>query len=318
MTTIREHIIKAGKKALFSFEILPPLKQEGMLGIINRLQPLVELKPAFIDVTYHREEYFYRKRENNLLERISTRKRPGTVGICAAIQHRFKIDAVPHIVCGGFSKEDTESALIDLHFLGIDNLLLIRGDAIKSEPVFQAEENGHSYASELLQQVLNMNNGRYLHEETKGHMTSFCTGVAGYPEKHYESPNEIADLHVLKQKVALGAQYVLTQMFFDNAIFFRFVKKCRDMGITVPIIPGVKPITAKNQLLNIPRTFHVSLPQVFVKELEQAKNDEAARTIGIAWCIAQTKELLAGGVPCIHYYTMSRPGATETIVKACY
>lgn len=316
--TITEHLKRAQGKALFSFEILPPLKHEGMHGIIERLRPLVDMGPAFIDVTYHREEYFYKQHTGGLLERISTRKRPGTVGICAAIQHRFKIDAVPHIICGGFSKEDTENALIDLDFLGIDNLLLIRGDAIKSEGHFRPEADGHLYASDLLEQVLNMNQGKYLHAETQGSLSHFCTGVAGYPEKHYEAPNEAADLRILKKKIDMGADYILTQMFFDNTFFFSFVKKCREIGIQVPIIPGLKPITTKNQLLSIPRTFYVSLPDELARALEKAKDNSHAQEIGIQWCISQSKELLKHGVSCIHYYTMSRPKATEAIIRACY
>ena len=316
--TISEHLQKADGKTLFSLEILPPLKHEGIRNIVERLQPLIDLGPAFIDVTYHREEYLYKKHPGGLLERVSTRKRPGTVGICAAIQHRLKIDAVPHIICGGFSKEDTENALIDLDFLGVDNLLIIRGDAIKSEGHFKPEENGHKYASDLLEQVLNMNAGKYLHEETIGSPTSFCTGVAGYPEKHYEAPNEASDIRMLKKKIDMGAAYILTQMFFDNEVYFRFVERCRSAGIRVPIIAGLKPITTKGQLLSIPRTFHVSLPDELVCELVEAKDNAAVRKIGIDWCIEQSKGLLKGGAPCIHYYTMSRPEACQAIIKACF
>lgn len=315
---ITEHLGQAKKKTLFSFEILPPLKHEGIRFILEQLQPLVDIRPAFIDVTYHREEYLYKKHSSGLLDRISIRKRPGTVGICAAIQHRFKIDAVPHIICGGFSKEDTENALIDLDFLGIENLLLIRGDAIKSEGQFTAEENGHKYASELLYQVLHMNKGKYLHEETQGSPTNFCTGVAGYPEKHFEAPNEAADLRRLKEKINMGADYILTQMFFDNSYYFQFVEQCRAIGIRAPIIAGLKPITTKQQLTSIPRTFHVSLPDELVGEIERAKDNTAVGQIGIEWCISQTQALIKGGAPCVHYYTMSRTKSTEAIIKKCF
>ena len=314
---VTEHLASS-HQPIFSFEILPPLKREGIQTIMTRLQPLIDLKPAFINVTYHREEYIYREHPTGLLERISTRKRPGTVGICAAIKHQFGIDTVPHIICGGFSKEDTENALIDLDFLGIDNVLLIRGDAIKSETHFVPEKDGYTYATELLEGVTQMNQGQYLHEETRGPKTNFCIGVAGYPEKHYESPNEEFDLRILKKKIDMGAHYVLTQMFFDAHTYLHFVKKCKEIGIDTPIIPGIKPITTKNQFTNIPRTFHASIPNELAIEIEKAKTNEEVTEIGIEWCISQSKALIQAGAPCIHYYTMSRPAVIERIIKACF
>ncbi|WP_226389079.1 methylenetetrahydrofolate reductase [NAD(P)H] [Penaeicola halotolerans] len=315
---ITEHIQNA-KQTLFSFEILPPLKGQNMNEMMNSIEPLMEFNPPFIDVTYHREEYIYKKHPNGLLERVSTRKRPGTVGICAAIMNRFKVDAVPHLLCGGFNKEETENALIDLNFIGVDNVLVLRGDAIKSEGRFMPEDNGHAYASELLKQVVDMNNGHYLHEEVENNnSTNFCIGVAGYPEKHFESPSLRTDMKYLKEKVKAGADYIVTQMFFDNQKFFEFVDKCRANDIHVPIIPGLKPITTLNQITMLPSTFHIDMPDALLDELEKCKDNAAVREVGIQWAIQQSKELVAAGVPCLHYYTMSKAEATYRIAKALF
>lgn len=314
---VTDHI-KNAKQTLFSFEILPPLKGQSMKAIIDTIEPLMEFKPPFVDVTYHREEYVYKKRPDGLLEKVTTRKRPGTVGICAAIINRFKIDAVPHIICGGFSKEETEDALIDLDFLGIDNVLVLRGDPIKSEGHFVPDPGGHRYATELLDQVIKLNKGQYLHEETEGNHTNFCIGVAGYPEKHFEAPNLSTDIKYLKKKVEMGAEYVVTQMFFDNNEFFAFEKRCREEGITVPIIPGLKPITSLKQMTALPRTFFINLPDDLVKELEKCKDNAAAKQVGIEWCIQQSKDLVKGGVPVLHYYTMSRAEAVKEIATAVF
>ncbi len=314
---VTEHI-KNASQTLFSFEILPPLKGQSMQAIIDTIEPLMEFKPPFVDVTYHREEYVYKKRPDGFLEKVTTRKRPGTVGICAAIINRFHIDAVPHIICGGFSKDETEDALIDLDFLGIDNVLVLRGDPIKSEGAFQPDPGGHHYASQLLEQVMNMNKGIYLHEETEGNRTNFCIGVAGYPEKHFEAPNLSSDIRYLKKKVEMGAEYVVTQMFFDNKDFFAFQQKCRDEGITVPIIPGLKPITTLKQMTALPRTFFINMPEDLVKALEACKDNAAAKRVGIEWCIQQSKELMAAGVPVLHYYTMSRADAVKEIAGALF
>jgi methylenetetrahydrofolate reductase (NADPH) len=315
---VTEHLNNS-KKTLFSFEILPPLKGESIHSINNAIEPLMEFKPPFVDVTYHREEYIYKKRENGLLEKKSIRKRPGTVGICAAIMNKFKIDAVPHIICGGFSKEETENALIDLHFLGIDNVLLLRGDQIKSEPTFVPEPDGNEYASDLVQQVVEMNKGIYLDEELENQMpTNFCIGVAGYPEKHFEAPNLKTDLKYLKMKVDLGAEYIVTQMFYDNQKYFEFVEKCKANGINVPIIPGLKPLTTKKQLQILPKIFRIDIPETLEEAISACKDDKQAREVGIEWTIAQSKELKKFGVPCLHYYTMGKAEATKKIASALF
>jgi methylenetetrahydrofolate reductase (NADPH) len=313
-----EHLQKA-KSTLFSVEILPPLKGKGIRSIWDILDPLMEFKPSFIDVTYHREEYVYKKRENGLLEKFSIRKRPGTVGICSAIMNKYKVDTVPHIICGGFSKEETENALIDLSFLGIDNVLLIRGDAIKSENSFEPNPNGHNYAVDLVKQVVKMNRGIYLDDElVEVAPSNFCIGVAGYPEKHFEAPNMKSDLKNLKAKVDAGGEYIVTQMFFDNNKYFDFVKQCREAGITVPIIPGLKPITTKRQSTVLPKTFHIDLPDELLDEVEKCSSDKEVREAGIEWCINQCKELVKFGVPCLHIYTMGNADVTCRIAKKVF
>ncbi len=270
-------------------------------------------KTKFIDVTDHREEYVYKKRDHGLLEKVAIRKRPGTVGICAALMNKFHIDTIPHIICGGFSKEETENALIDLQFLGIDNLLALRGDAIKSEGRFNPTPGGHEYATDLISQIQMMNEGHYLNQEVENAFpTNFCIGVAGYPEKHFEAPNPESDLKYLKRKVELGAEYIVTQMFFDNSKYFEFVEKCRNAGINVPIIPGLKPLSTKSQLTILPSIFHIDLPSDLVNEVDTCKDNEAVRQVGIEWAINQSKELKKAGVPCLHFYSMGR---SDNIVK---
>lgn len=309
---ITEHLAKA-KSTLFSFEILPPLKGENIHNLYNHIDPLMEFNPPFIDVTYHREEFVYKKRENGLLEKKSIRKRPGTVGICAAIKNKYNVDTVPHIICGGFNKEETENALIDLNFLGIENVLLLQGDAIKSEAAFVPEVGGHKFASELLCQVVDMNNGKYIDEDLlNANPTNFCIGVAGYPEKHFAAPNLKTDLKYLKMKVDMGAQYIVTQMFFDNQKFFEFVRKCREMDINVPIIPGLKPITTKRQMNVLPRIFYIDLPEDLADAVEKCKDNEEVRQVGIEWTIQQSKELVDFGVPVLHYYSM---GKSKSVLK---
>lgn len=257
---------------LCSFEILPPLKGGKMQDIFDTLDPLMEFKPPFVDVTYHREEYVYIKRESGYYEKSSIRKRPGTVGICAAIMHRYGVDAVPHLICGGFSKEETENALIDLNFLNIQNVLALRGDARHFEDKFVPEPDGHKYASDLVEQVAQMNEGKYLDASIEnGSSTDFCIGIAGYPEKHFESPNIDHDMSFTKLKIQKGASYIVTQMFFDNSHYFKYVDACRAAGITVPIVPGLKPITKRYQLNSIPRRFYIDLPDDLVHEIEKAK-----------------------------------------------
>lgn len=311
--------LKAAKGPLFSLEILPPLKGKGIDSLFKGIEPLMEFKPSFVDVTYHREEYVYKKREGGFLEKVSIKKRPGTVGICAAIMNRFQIDAVPHIICGGFTKEETENALIDLNFLGIDNVLALQGDSIKTEPDFVPEEGGHAYASELVGQVVDMNSGRFLDEDLKEvERTDFCIGVAGYPEKHIKAPNRKTDLRYLKQKVDAGAEYIVTQMFFDNSAYFRFVDDCRKAGIGVPIIPGIKPLTTKSQTRVLPSMFHIDIPSDLYDEVEKCKTNADASALGVEWCIQQCKELIAGGAPCIHFYTMGRSEATKAVAAQIF
>lgn len=319
MAKITEHIAKAKGKTLFSFEILPPLKGESIDLLFDAISPLMEFKPPFIDVTYHREEYVYKSREGGLLEKRVTRKRPGTVGICAAIMNRFHVDAVPHLICGGFTREETENALIDLDFLGIDNVLALRGDHIKSEGYFIPEPGGHKFASDLVIQIKDMNNGKYLDEELKATApTDFCIGVAGYPEKHFEAANMETELKYTKLKCDLGGEYIVTQMFFDNKKYFEYVDRCREMGITAPIIPGLKPLTTKKQLTVLPRTFALDIPQDLVNAVEAAKDDKAAKQVGIEWCAQQSKELMAAGVPVLHYYSMGKSDAVKQIASQLF
>ena len=311
--------LKGAKGTLFSIEILPPLKGKSIESLFNGIEPLLEFNPAFVDVTYHREEYVYKKRPGGFLEKVSIKKRPGTVGICAAIMNKYGIDAVPHIICGGFTKEETENALIDLNFLGIDNVLALQGDSIKTEPSFIPEQDGHAYASELVEQVVNLNNGIYLDEDlTNVKETNFCIGVAGYPEKHIKAPNRKTDLKFLKKKVDAGAEYIVTQMFFDNKAYLRFVDECRAANITVPIIPGLKPLTTKNQANILPSLFHIDVPADLYDEVEKCKNNEQAAQVGTEWCIQQSKELIAAGAPCLHYYTMGTSGATKAVAEKIF
>ncbi|MDE0535212.1 methylenetetrahydrofolate reductase [NAD(P)H] [Tenacibaculum sp. L6] len=316
---VTEHLEKANGTSLFSFEILPPLKGDNIDSIFKNIDPLMEFNPPFIDVTYHREEYVYKELESGLLKKQVVKKRPGTVGICAAIQNKYQVDAVPHILCGGFTKEDTENFLIDLDFLGIDNVVALRGDAVKSETYFKPEKDGHAYASELVTQIENLNKGRYLDDDLQNSSkTDFCIGVAGYPEKHMEAPSLDSDIHFLKKKIKNGASYIVTQMFFDNQKYFEFVDKCREEGITVPIIPGLKPISTKKQLNLIPHRFKVDLPDALVKEVIKCKDNSEVRQVGIEWCIAQSKELQQRGVPILHYYSMGRSTNIQQIAEAVF
>jgi len=313
--TVIEHINTA-KDTLISFEILPPLKGKGITGIYNHLDPLMEFKPSYINVTYHRSEHIFKKREDGSFEKVVIRKRPGTEAICASIMNKYNVDTVPHLICGGFSVQDTEDALLTLSYLGIDNVLVLRGDAAKSETSFEPEPSGHKFAIDLLRQVVNLNKGVYLEEELKGtNSTTFCAGVAGYPEKHFEAPNMQTDLINLKKKVDAGAEYIVTQMFFDNKKFFAFEKLCRDAGITVPIIPGLKPITSKKQLSIIPRTFYVDIPTDLSGEILKCKEDTDVEKVGTEWLLAQSKELKKSGVPVLHYYTLGKPHVVVNVVK---
>ncbi|SHI50791.1 methylenetetrahydrofolate reductase [NAD(P)H] [Flavobacterium terrae] len=316
---VTQHIEKANGKTLFSFEILPPLKGQNIQCIFDGIDPLMEFNPPFIDVTYHREEYEFKELENGLLQKKIVKKRPGTVGICAGIQNKYNVDAIPHILCGGFTKEDTENLLIDLDFLGIDNVVALRGDAVKSEIYFKAEKEGNAYASELVKQISDLNNGLYLDADLQNsNATDFCIGVAGYPEKHMEAPSMDSDIYFMKQKIKNGADYIITQMFFDNQKFFEYVEKCRAAGITVPIIPGLKPIATKKQLNLIPHRFKVDLPDDLIMAVVKAKDNDAVKQIGIEWCIAQSKELVKAGIPVLHYYSMGKAENIKAIANEVF
>lgn len=316
---VTEHFAQNPEKTLISFEVLPPLKGGSMQAIFDTLDPLMEFKPPFIDVTYHREEFLYKKRASGYYEKVAIRKRPGTVGICASIMHRYGIDAVPHLLCGGFSKEETENALIDLNFLGINNVLALRGDARSFEGRFIPEPDGHAYALDLVRQITEMNQGKYLDTNiANGQKTEFCIGIAGYPEKHFESPNMESDLVYTKAKVEAGADYIVTQMFFDSNKYAEYVARCRAADIHVPIVPGLKPLTKRYQLNSIPRLFFVNMPDELVRAVMAAQTDEAVREVGIEWCIQQSKELKAMGAPCLHYYTMGDSDTIRRIAEAVY
>ena len=315
---ITEHI-KNASKTLFSFEILPPLKGDSIDSIYHGIDPLMEFKPSFIDVTYHREDYVEKKRSDGSFVKVATKKRPGTVAICAAVMHKYNIDAVPHIICGGFTREDTENALIDLNFLGIDNVLALRGDNAKNENLFRPEDGGNTNALDLIHQIKNMNSGIYMDEElSNANITNFCIGAAAYPEKHHDAPNLKTDMKFLKRKIESGAEFIVTQMFFDNQKYFEFVAKCRENGIMVPIIPGIKPLTTKSQLTILPKLFHIDLPDNLTDEIEQAKSGDAVKQIGIEWAIQQCKELIEAKVPVLHFYTMGKSEATKQICEKIF
>lgn len=304
--------IQKSDKTLFSFELLPPLKGHNIELIYQAIDPLTEFSPSFINVTYHQEEVIYKKHPSGLLEKKTIRKRPGTVAISAAIKYRYPgVEVVPHLICGGFSKEDTEYALIDFHYLGINNLLALRGDPPKGIRNFIPEPDGHAYASGLVKQITDMNRGRYLDEGLRNTTsTDFCVGIAGYPEKHIESPNFAYDLKYLREKIDAGAEYIITQMFFNNQSYFDYVNRCREAGITVPIIPGLKPIATKQDINLLPQIFNIDIPEDLVREIQQCRNNEEAFQAGIEWTIGQSKELIRFGVPVLHYFTV---GISENI-----
>jgi len=311
--------IKNAKSTLFSFEILPPHAGESIQTLFNNIEPLMEFKPKFIDVTYHREEFILKKRNGGLLEQKSIRKRPGTVAICAALMNKFGVDTVPHIICGGFTKEETEYALIDLNYLGIQNVLALRGDSIKGQPDFCPTPGGHAYASELVQQMKAMNDGHYIDEDLENAIpTNFCIGVAGYPEKHFEAANMTSDFKWLKHKVDMGANYVVTQMFFDNRKYFEFIERCNAEGINVPVIPGLKPLTSKKQIQLLASRFHIDIPEELADAVEKCKDDKEVRRVGVEWSIAQSKELIAKKAPCLHFYSMGKSTAIQEIAQALY
>lgn len=315
---ITEHIKKANEKTLFSFEIIPPKKGKSIEDLYANIDPLMEFKPPFIDVTTSREEYIYVEKDG-LLDRKVTRMRPGTVGICAAIKHKYDVDTVPHVLCGGFTKEETEYLLVDCHYLGIDNLMALRGDAMSHQKYFEASKGGHQYAKELVSQIQNLNKGKYLHDVIKSdNCADFCIGVAGYPEKHLEAPSLQTDLKRLKEKVDAGADYVVTQMFFDNKKYFEFVDAAKSMGINIPIIPGIKPIAVKKHLQLLPQVFRIDIPENLIKEVDACKTNKEVRQVGIEFAIQQSKELLAAGVPVLHYYSMGKSDNIQAIAKELF
>lgn len=314
---IIDSIRNSNGKTLFSLEIIPPMKGHNLNELMENIAPLMEFKPSFVEVTYHREEYI-QKEILGEIKRIPVRKRPGTLGICAALIQRFGVEAVPHVICGGFTKEETEDFLIDLHYLGIENILALRGDAEKGEKKFIPKEGGHAFANELVEQISRMNQGQLLYDETESFPTNFCVGVAGYPEKHYEAVNFEVDLMNLKRKVDAGADYIVTQMFFDNQYYFDFVDQCRAIGIQVPIIPGLKPISTASQLEVLPNIFYLNIPEILKESVEKANSKEAIKEIGVEWTIQQGKELIAAGVPALHFYTMSKSESTYKIAKGLF
>jgi methylenetetrahydrofolate reductase (NADPH) len=312
-------LLKSTDKPLFSFELLPPLKGKSIQSIYDGIDPLMEFEPAFVNVTYHREEFIYKKREKGFLEKIAIKKRPGTVGICAAIMNKYNIEAIPHLICGGFTKEETENALIDLNFLGIDNVLALRGDPIKTEPHFVPEPGGNEYAVDLVKQIVELNNGNYMDENIENATpTNFSIGVAGYPEKHFESPNMSTDIKRLKEKIDAGADYVVTQLFYDNKKFFDFVDACRAAGIDVPIIPGIKPIESMRHITFLPKFFNIDLPSELTDELDKCKSNEDVKQVGAEWAIHQSKELIDYGSPCLHFYTMGKSKTVKQIAQAVF
>jgi len=315
---VTDHITKANGDTLFSFEIVPPKKGSNINDLYANIDPLMEFNPPFIDVTTSREEYVYIEKDG-LFDRKITRMRPGTVGICASLQHKYNIDAIPHVLCGGFTKEETEYLLVDCHYLAIDNLVALRGDPMKGEKYFVPAKGGNTYAIDLVKQIKQMNDGNFLHgnEEMK-HKPDFCVGVAGYPEKHIEAPSLDADLKRLKEKVDAGADYVVTQMFFDNQRYFKFVEAAREIGITVPIIPGIKPVAVKRHLQILPQVFWLDMPKHLIAEIENAKDNKAVRQVGIEFAIQQSKELMDYGVPCLHYYSMGKSDNIKAIAEGVF
>ncbi len=315
---VTEHLASAAAPVI-SFEILPPTKGKSIGSIYNTLDSLMEFHPAFVNVTYHRAEQVYKKRSDGSFERVEIRKRPGTVGICAAIMNRYKVEAIPHLICGGFSKEETENALIDLHFLGINNVLALRGDAAANEKFFTPHPNGHRYAEDLVKQIISLNTGHYLEEDIMdGVKTDFCIGIAGYPEKHYEAPNIDTDIMYLKHKMDLGADYITTQMFFQNEHFFRYVERCREHGITAPIVPGLKPLTSKRQLSMIPSIFNVEVPVDLYSEMMKTKTETDAEKVGEEWLLQQCKDLLKQDVKVLHFYTLGKPHVVYNVLKQLF
>ena len=316
---VTKHIEDAKGNTLFSFEIIPPQKGKSIQELYDNIDPLMEFNPPFIDVTTSREEFVYIDKGNGLLDKKLTRMRPGTLGICASIKHKYNVDTIPHVLCGGFTKEETEYLLVDCHYLGIDNVMALRGDAMKDEKYFIPKNGGNNYAVDLVKQIKRLNNGQYLHDLIDvDNKSDFCIGVAGYPEKHLESPSLQSDLKRLKEKADAGADYVVTQMFFDNSKYFEFVEKARAMGITIPIIPGIKPIAVKKHMQLLPQVFRVDLPEDLISAIEKSTSSAEVKAVGIEWAIQQSLELKKAGVPVLHYYSMGKSENIKQIAKAVF
>ena len=313
-----DHLAQA-KKPIISLEVLPPTKGRGIESLNRSLDMLMEFKPSFVNVTYHRAEQVFKKRNDGSFERVEIRKRPGTVGICAAIMNKYGVEAIPHLICGGFSKEETENALIDLHFLGLNNVLALRGDAASNEKFFNPHPHGHRYAEDLVRQIIDLNKGRYQEDEIMdGIKTDFCVGVAGYPEKHFESPNLDVDVEFTKRKIDIGADYITTQMFFNNDHYYNYIKRCKEHNIHVPIIPGLKPITTKNQLTILPKIFNVEVPVDLCNEMNKTKNDADGDKVGEEWLLAQCRDLLKNNAPVLHFYTLGKPYVVYNVLKRLF
>ena len=313
-------ILNGQRRPFASFELVPPLKGSDASRLYQSLDPLMEFQPPFINITCHRDEIEYVPNSDGTYTRMTLAKRPGTVAIVAAIMRRYpELEIVPHVICGGSSCSRVESELLDLHFLGINNIMALRGDALPGQKHFIPEPDGFQHSSELVEMISDLNQGRYLDPTVKqGLSTDFCIGVAAYPEKHFEAANLESDIQHLKQKVEAGADYIVTQMFFDNECFFRFVEQCRKAGISVPIIPGLKPISSKKQIEMLPRAFHIDIPQPLVSQMKKTKTAEEAYQAGIDWAVQQSRDLLVHGVPAIHYYTMAKPDNVCEIVRAVF
>lgn len=312
-------LIKQKEGTAFSFEVLPPLKGTGISGLTRTIEQLREFEPAYINITTHRSESVYRDMGNSLMQRARLRRRPGTVAVAVAIQHQYNIPVVPHILCSGFTREETEYVLLDLQFLGIQNLLVLRGDKAKEDSIFKPTPDGYSHTTELQEQINRFNEGFFVDgSPIKTPGVPFSYGVACYPEKHDEAPNMDTDFYWFKKKIEMGARYAVTQMFYDNDKYFRFVERARNEGITVPIIPGIKPLAKLSQLSVVPKTFHCDIPQELVSETLKCKSDEEVRQVGIEWCTEQCRELIRHGVPSIHFYTVSATDSIREIAKRIY
>lgn len=312
-------IINGDHKPFASFELVPPLKGSDINKLYASIEPLMEFKPPFINMTAHRDETEFRQLPDGSFKKITITKRPGSVAIAAAIMKRFHVEVVPHIICGGSTKWEIENTLLDLNFLDIKNVVALRGDAVPGEKYFTPTPDGHIHSNELVAQISNMNRGVYLDNTLKEAVpTNFCIGVAGYPEKHCEAPNLDIDIENLKRKVEAGADYIITQMFFDNSKYFNFVEKCRAAGITVPIIPGVKPISTHRHIELLPQAFSIDLPQDLMKEILKCKDNSQIYSVGIEWCTAQCKELLAHGAKAIHFYTMGKADNVREIIRRAF